>query len=114
MAKRETTAVNRDGSAVQRQRHPNERCYVPLDDDRPQRGPADSGVASAAPEEKSPQPSMQEVFGPGIAGGRRWHAVTIAENAIAGKAIAKSGFEAVLGKTVGNCMHSLDVNQPRI
>ncbi len=65
MAKRETTAVNRDGSAVQRQRHPNERHYVPLGDDRPQQGSDDSGVASAAPEKKSPQPSMQEVFGPG-------------------------------------------------
>jgi len=65
LAKRETTAVNRDGSAVQRQRHPNERHYVPLGDDRPQQGSDDSGVASAASEKKSPQPSMQEVFGPG-------------------------------------------------
>src|SRR5712671_1150657 len=64
LAKRETTTVSGDGSAVQRQRRSNEGRYASQDEDGPRQEADHSGVENRSIETKSP-PNMQEVFGPG-------------------------------------------------
>jgi ATP-dependent DNA helicase DinG len=62
--KRNTAAVGMDGSAVRRQKTPNESRFAQADDDGRLQGPDHSHLDSAASDKKS-QPNMQEVFGPG-------------------------------------------------
>src|SRR5580700_3616649 len=53
-----------DGSAVRRQKTPNESRFAQADDDGRLQGLDHSHLDSAASDKKGP-PSMQEVFGPG-------------------------------------------------
>jgi ATP-dependent DNA helicase DinG len=64
LAKRETTTVSSDGSAVQRQKRADERRYASEDEDGPRQQPNDLTLKNHTTETKS-APNMQEVFGPG-------------------------------------------------
>ena len=68
MAKRDTTSVGGDGSAVKRQKQPKGKGYASFDEESSLPAANESALASQAsskPLEQSSKANMQQVFGPG-------------------------------------------------